>query len=285
VFQLSFANNFKQPQTSMDELAQTLRALQSVGPERSTAEQQLNARIAASPAETLLGLTTGAATWPDEALRTFALVLVRRLAFKAVETSSQSAQDEAGAEAAPVEGRQVWDQLAESARAEVQVALLSCLERAATRREVERHAICDTVAEVQNATLARQGESGFSSATPLPYSACHSRITFTHAFYVVRNVTATWPQLGQALSVMFQSEALALREATFRIYSQCIALLEAEPAATAVHGLTAGLGDDSVGVRLSALAASCALLQQVQPNQLEQYAGLVVPMLQVNSMT
>lgn len=82
---------------------------------------------------------------------------------------------------------------------------------------------------------------------------------------------------------MFQSQALAQRESCFRIYAECVSLLEAESPATAVQGLTTGLGDDSAGVRLSALAASCALLQHVDPTQLEQYAGLVVPMLQVRS--
>lgn len=142
----------------MDSLAPILNALQSAGPERESAELQLNARIAESPAETLHGLTTGAATWSEEALRTFALVLVRRLAFKTVEPSSQADQAGSGADISTGEGRQVWDQLAESARAQVQAALLTCLERAATRRELERNAICDTVAEVQNASLARQSE-------------------------------------------------------------------------------------------------------------------------------
>jgi hypothetical protein len=80
---------------------------------------------------------------------------------------------------------------------------------------------------------------------------------------------------------MFASPSLALREACFRLYTECISLLEAEPVPSAIQGLSAGLRDESPGVRLAALAAACALLKNAEPASLDQYAALVVPMLDV----
>ncbi|ORY82352.1 armadillo-type protein [Leucosporidium creatinivorum] len=144
--------------------------------------------------------------------------------------------------------KEVWDVLAETERGAVQQALLTCLEGAERRKEHERGVICDAVAEVERAGVSRQ---------------------------------TRWPALATTLSSLFSSPSLALREACFRIYTECISLLEAEPAASAVEGLSAGLRDESPGVRLAALAAAAALLKNAEPKELDQYAGLVAPMLNI----
>lgn len=52
-----------------------------------------------------------------------------------------------------------------------------------------------------------------------------------------------------------------------------------------MEGLSAGLRDDSPGVRLAALAAASALLKNAEPKELDQYAGLVAPMLNVSRVS
>lgn len=131
----------------LQQLAATLDALQSTGPERQAAEAHLNSSIDTEPSNTLLGLVSIAESSANEGQRVFALVLLRRLCFKTVEQDADKFMS-----------KQVWDLLEDSTRGQVQATLLNCLTRCEVRRENERGVICDAVAEVEKAGMARQSE-------------------------------------------------------------------------------------------------------------------------------
>lgn len=145
--------------------------------------------------------------------------------------------------------KEVWDLLKLQDQSVIQGALLECLVRGDKMKESERRALCDLIAEV---------ETGGSS----------------------RGVT--WPQLSLTLSQLFSSPALVLREAVFRIYSECVSLLEAQPIPSVIVGLSAGLKDSSPGVRLSALTASVALITSAESSKVDQYSALAPIMLEVS---
>lgn len=131
-------------------LVHTLEQLASAGDERKAAEDYLSSTLLSqSPSHVLLGLVTIGVTNADEALRTLAFVLLRRLAFRPI----------AGQDPSNPLTRDVWDLVEESTRTSVQNALLQCLSQSAQRRERERGVICDVIAEVERAGLARASAS------------------------------------------------------------------------------------------------------------------------------
>lgn len=144
--------------------------------------------------------------------------------------------------------KEVWDMITLASQTLIQEALLRCLVSADKRRESERNAICGVIAQVEKAGMGRQ---------------------------------TTWPELANTLPQLFGSEALALREVTFKIYSECIWLLEAEPVQSVKAGLTAGLTDASTGVRLAALTTAVALICKAETKVIEQYSSLIPTMLEV----
>jgi len=81
---------------------------------------------------------------------------------------------------------------------------------------------------------------------------------------------------------LFGSEALALRSACWQIYTELPEWLANEPAHNAVSGLTAGLKDESGGVKLAALGAGVALIcHQAGIGKIDAYASLALPMLEL----
>lgn len=92
---------------------------------------------------------------------------------------------------------------------------------------------------------------------------------------------APWTSLSQLLPSLFGSDALALRAACWQIYQELPEWLAAEPVQNVVGGLSAGLKDQSAGVRLAALGAAVALIQISEVAQLESYAVLAMPILEV----
>lgn len=94
--------------------------------------------------------------------------------------------------------------------------------------------------------------------------------------------SAPWTALAQTLPQLFGSEALALRSACWQIYTELPEWLANEPAQNAVAGLSAGLKDDSGGVKLSALGAGVALIcYQAGIGKIDAYATLALPMLEL----
>lgn len=147
--------------------------------------------------------------------------------------------------------KEVWDLLKLTEQTQIQSQLLECLCRADKLKENERRAICDLISEVEKAVSSR---------------------------------ATLWPQLSQLLSQLFSSPSLALREAVFRIYSESLSLLEAEPIPVVIIGLSSGLKDSSTGVRLSALTAAVALISKAETSKIEQYASLIPIMLEVSQV-
>lgn len=133
--------------SAVPQLEATLTALASSGPDRAAAEEHLDLLLASKPGQTILGLVQIGAQGQDEAKRAFAFVLFRRLCFR------QLHQD-----VTELYNKQAWDQLSQVERSQVQAGLLQCLQGADKRREHERGVICDAVAEVEKAGIARQSE-------------------------------------------------------------------------------------------------------------------------------
>ena len=95
---------------------------------------------------------------------------------------------------------------------------------------------------------------------------------------------AKWPGLIAALAELYSSPDLVLREALYRIYSECVvSLLESEPVASVITGLSTGLRDQSTGVRIAALKACVNLIKNADAGHIEDWAPLVTPMLEVRS--
>jgi hypothetical protein len=84
------------------------------------------------------------------------------------------------------------------------------------------------------------------------------------------------------LSTLFASPLVALRESTFKIYAECTSLLASQPIPLVIQGLKAGLKDESVSVKLAALAAGVELIKGVPKGHLVQFVPLVGSMLEVS---
>ncbi|KAL8277567.1 hypothetical protein RQP46_009999 [Phenoliferia psychrophenolica] len=146
--------------------------------------------------------------------------------------------------------REVWDLVDDATRTAVQDNLIQSLMQGAARKEKERGVICDVIAEVENAGVKRGG--------------------------------AKWPGLIAALTQLYGSPDLVLREALYRIYSECVvSLLESEPVADVITGLSTGLRDSSTGVRIAALKACVNLIKNADVNHIADWSPLVTPMLEV----
>lgn len=84
------------------------------------------------------------------------------------------------------------------------------------------------------------------------------------------------------MTELYASPDLVLREALYRIYSECVvSLLESEPTDQVITGLSSGLRDASTGVRIAALKASVNLIKNAEPAHIDDWAPLVTPMLDV----
>ncbi|KAM0755210.1 ARM repeat-containing protein [Meredithblackwellia eburnea MCA 4105] len=230
--------------TSMEKL---LELLSSPGPERVQAEAQLDQLLRDNMGATLTGLVqvgAGITGTTTETTRVLAFVLLRRYAFKPLPLKVDEPADVTSSNGS----RQGWDLIDDQAKKTIQAGLLHALGNAGLKRENERGIICDVVSEVENAGTSRGG---------IP-----------------------WPELRQALTQLFASEELVLREAVFRIYSETF-LLEGEEPATVIAGLSAGLKDPSPGVRTAALKAATNVITMAETDKIDQLAPLVVPMLEI----
>lgn len=148
--------------------------------------------------------------------------------------------------------REVWENVDDGSKVKLQAGLLRGLNQSGSRSAIERSSICDAIASVANA--------GSKTGSDLPL----------------------WRELSFTLNTLFHSPMLTLRESTFKIYTEVPSLLASESTATVVSGLTAGLNDPSIGVRLAALSAATAVICNAEVKQLNGYSPLVLPMLQVN---
>lgn len=198
-----------------------------------SAENTVNERLAQTPELYVLAIAQFALTAPDDHMRAFSLVLLRRLLFRAQpqpidappasDPQSHVAHHSAGsgsASASASANHILYDRLSEPTRLALERALLHALlaEPAAS----VKHKASDAITDVANASFQRG---------------------------------RPWPQLSDALFKAMGADAVS-RESAWRVVERCIVLSGEIPLEVFVRGLA----DTSVEVRLAAVKASASFL-------------------------
>lgn len=194
-----------------------------------SAENTVNERLAQTPELYVLAIAQFALTAPDDHMRAFSLVLLRRLLFRAQpqpidappasDPQSHVAHHSAGSGSASA-NHILYDRLSEPTRLALERALLHALlaEPAAS----VKHKASDAITDVANASFQRG---------------------------------RPWPQLSDALFKAMGADAVS-RESAWRVVERCTVLSGEIPLEVFVRGLA----DTSVEVRLAAVKASASFL-------------------------
>lgn len=192
-----------------------------------SAEKTVNERLAQTPELYVLAIAQFALTAPDDHMRAFSLVLLRRLLFRAQPQPIDAApaddpQAHVGHHAAGSASANhiLYDRLSEPTRLALERALLHALlaEPAAS----VKHKASDAITDVANASFQRG---------------------------------RPWPQLSDALFKAMGADAVS-RESAWRVVERCTVLSGEIPLEVFVRGLA----DTSVEVRLAAVKASASFL-------------------------
>lgn len=191
-----------------------------------SAEKTVNERLAQTPELYVLAIAQFALTAPDDHMRAFSLVLLRRLLFRAQPQPIDAAPaDDPQSHVAHAAGSAsanhiLYDRLSEPTRLALERALLHALlaEPAAS----VKHKASDAITDVANASFQRG---------------------------------RPWPQLSDALFKAMGADAVS-RESAWRVVERCTVLSGEIPLEVFVRGLA----DTSVEVRLAAVKASASFL-------------------------
>jgi hypothetical protein len=167
-----------------------------------------------------------------------AFTLLRRLVFRSVPSGG----------IVPDPTRQIWDVLSRSAQDAIQETLLEALQNLPTsgRGEDERNMLCLTVAQVETACERRGREFKF-----VIYLENFNHVLNSSNCLVGSISSDSWSALVNFLSSAATTESpFALRDAAFRIHSECPTILQDLEPSVAVSVLIKGLQDEeSPGVR------------------------------------
>ncbi|KIK57273.1 hypothetical protein GYMLUDRAFT_263322 [Collybiopsis luxurians FD-317 M1] len=251
------------PQEITAELTQILSNLVLGDNEiRSNAEKAVNERLAHTPDLYLLALAQFAIAADTEVMRSFSLVLLRRLLFRPVPTPSQSTDSSSGPSSSqnPLSSFHslsaprltLFDHLSTSALTNLERLLLHSLshEPAAT---VRRKTV-DTISDVANQGMLRGR----------PWHALQAQ-----AF-----------SMTQATGIMNGVKGEGLRESAYRVFAGCPNLVMDLQTDAVLGVLGKGLRDgESIDVRYAALLASVAYLSHADTHQLAQSLSLMYPIL------
>ncbi|SCV74234.1 BQ2448_6666 [Microbotryum intermedium] len=248
---------------------------------RTTAEAHLHSELLcpSNTAQTLLALVHIATSLQGTSPRRVqALIILRRVGLQSptmrdLEASRQRNDDDHDqAPTHPALMGPRWSTLPLKTKSDIENRLLGVLVKSDMRTDTERNALCDTIAEIYKLNQP-------SAYSPLFFKI---QLTLIYSYKSLLLLAAPWPQFASVLSQLFSSPSPSLRESCFRLYSECIDLLEQERPSTASQGLLTGLHDQAIQTRLAALQASSKLLQVVDPpSKLQQYAELVTGMLEI----
>ncbi|KAF7316133.1 hypothetical protein MIND_00131400 [Mycena indigotica] len=226
---------------------------------RSSAETAVNERLAHTPELYLLALAQFAISADTEVMRSFSLVLLRRLLFRPapVAPPSSGASQEAGESAerqqAAYQARlTLYDQLSANTLTTLERLMLHTLQSELTQSV--RHKAVDAVCDLAN--------EGMRRGRP-------------------------WHALQALVFSMAQGEAggavplEALRESAYRTFSGCPNLVMDLQTDAVLGVFQRGLQEgDSIEVKQAALSASVAYLTAAEPGQLSQSLALLHPMLE-----
>ncbi|KAK2464446.1 hypothetical protein APHAL10511_003594 [Amanita phalloides] len=240
---------------------------------RQNAENAVNDRLAHSPELYLLALAQFAIAADTDVMRSFSLVLLRRLLFRAspslahayhLSSSSGSHHTTPGliaslAPAGPVAPRlSLYDHLSSPTLAKLEHVLLYSLEHELAKGV--RHNAVDTVCDVANEGMKRGR----------PWHALQA-VAF-------RMASATGAGEGQVAEGVLSRY---LRESAFRIFAGCPNLVIDLQTEAVLDVFRRGLQDTySIEVRHAALLASVAYLSAADSHQLNQSLSLLYPMLE-----
>ncbi|SCZ98850.1 BZ3500_MvSof-1268-A1-R1_Chr3-1g05661 [Microbotryum saponariae] len=223
---------------------------------RTTAEAHLHSELLcpSHTAQTLLALVHVATSLQGTSPRRVqALIILRRTALQSptvLDLEADRQRDDHDHDPTPTHPALLgprWSTLPLKTKDHIENRLLGVLGKSDMRPDAERKALCDTIAEIYKL-----------------------------------NQPGPWPQFASVLSQLFSSPSPSLRESCFRLYAECIDLLEQEPPTTASQGLLRGLQDPAIHTRLAALQAASKLLQVLEPpSKLQNYAELIRGMLEI----
>ncbi|KAJ3715385.1 armadillo-type protein [Lentinula raphanica] len=229
---------------------------------RSNAEKAVNERLAHAPDLYLLALAQFAIVADTEVMRSFSLVLLRRLLFRPVPTpttlsnaaSASASTSQPAPNYHPLSGPRLslFDHLSTSALTNLERLLLHSLSHepsASVRRKT-----VDTISDVANQGMLRGR----------PWHALQAQVfSMTQATEVTNGVTAE-----------------GLRESAYRVFAGCPNLVMDLQTDAVLGVLGKGLRDEhSIDVRYAALLASVAYLSHADAHQLAQSLSLMYPIL------
>ncbi|EIN06364.1 ARM repeat-containing protein [Punctularia strigosozonata HHB-11173 SS5] len=225
---------------------------------RQNAENAVNERLAQTPELYLLALTQFAISADTEVMRSFSLVLLRRLLFR----SSQATPKASGTISTPLSDLSLastsqstlYDHLSVNAHNALERLLLHSLAREPALSV--RRKTADTVCELANEGMARGR----------PWHTLQAQVF----------------SMAQASGSDAERDG---REVAFRVFAGSVGLIGDLQVETVVGVLTRGLQDsESLEVRHAALRASVSYLSSIPPSdrtQLAQCLGLLHPMLEI----
>ncbi|SGY47995.1 BQ5605_C001g00599 [Microbotryum silenes-dioicae] len=266
------------------DLTETLDRLSSpTSSLRTTAEAHLHSELLcpSNTAQTLLALVHIATSLQGTSPRRVqALIILRRTALQSptvLDLEARRQRDDHDHDQAPTHPALLgprWSTLPLHTKDLIENRLLGVLGESDMRPGAERKALCDTIAEVY-----KLNQPGRSASSEISDTHHHSRINFIAFSHLL---SGPWPQFASVLSQLFSSPSPSLRESCFRLYAECIDLLEQEPPTTASQGLLRGLQDPAIHTRLAALQAASKLLQVLEPpSKLQSYTELITGMLEI----
>ncbi|OCB84852.1 ARM repeat-containing protein [Sanghuangporus baumii] len=217
------------PQHVSQELTQILANLVLGDNEiRSNAEKVVNERLAQSPELYILAVASFSITAPDEQMRAFSLILLRRLLFRPPQAlpNSHATTASASSSSGPHAPRlTLYDHLSEQTRESLERTVLHALSTEQAHGVKTKAA--DTATDLANASFQRG---------------------------------RPWPALQGAVFRAVGGNSSS-RECAYRILERCQVLVADMPSEIFVRGLA----DNSVEVRLAALKATVASLSIASP--------------------
>ncbi|KAF9521782.1 armadillo-type protein [Crepidotus variabilis] len=213
---------------------------------RSNAEKAVNERLTATPELYLLALSQFAITADTEVMRSFSLVLLRRLLFRPAPGTTPTP-------APPTARTTLYDHLSHQTLATLERLLLFSLSHE-TSANVRRKCV-DTICDLANQGMLRGR----------PWHALQAQaFSMTHAQSSERGETAP-----------------GLRETAYRVFAGCPNLVMDLQVDAVLGVFQRGLQDqESVEVRHAALLASVAYLSAADAAQVAQSMSLMSPMLE-----